>query len=313
MASKGKSVARQPSTRTRGASSRRRPSQEAARYETPIQAKRGELVIERKVLHERVINFRGKRDTFREHIARRGWDFMYDPTIDINMTLVREFYANRNEKNQKEVYMRGSTIPCYFRDIEGVLHLPRLEGKSGHHQAGERYDKNELDMNEVMRVIGREGATWPTVPGRLDKNLLNKDVWMWMKLVVSNIMPTRHETTLGIDHVLLIYALMAGMSVFLPGIMVATMNEDPIKTKKQLLPFRMLITKWVAANEVPTYSGDEIFKVPKAQQFFPYGQWKIDSEVERNPAPPAPAPAPAPVPPPAARTRAPAPSRGSSS
>ncbi|MED6209962.1 hypothetical protein PIB30_059642 [Stylosanthes scabra] len=97
MAGKGKSIARQPSTRTRGTFSRRQPSQEAAKYETPAHAERGELVVERKVLHERVINFRGKRDTFQEHIARRGWDFMYDPTIDINMTLVREFYANRNE------------------------------------------------------------------------------------------------------------------------------------------------------------------------------------------------------------------------
>ncbi|MED6220628.1 hypothetical protein PIB30_046653 [Stylosanthes scabra] len=255
MAGKGKSVARNPSTRTRSASSRRQPSQEAARYETPTQAERGELVIERKVLHERVINFWGKKDTFREHIARRGWDFMYYPTIDINMTLVREFYANHNEKNWEEVYMRGRKIPCHLRDIKGVLHLQRLEGKSGHHQTGERHDNNELDMNEVMQVIRREEATWPAVPGRLDKNLLNKDAWMWMKLV------------------------------------------DPVKTKKQLLPFPMFITKWAAANEVPAYPGDEIFKVPKAQQFFPYGQWKTDSEVERNPAPPAPAPAPAPVPP----------------
>ncbi|MED6126668.1 hypothetical protein PIB30_080618 [Stylosanthes scabra] len=107
--------------------------------------------------------------------GRRGWDFMYDPTIDINMMLVREFYANRNEKSQKEVYMRRRRIPCHFGDIEGVLQLPRLEGKSGHHQAGERYDNNELDMNEVMRVIGQERATWLAVPGRLDKNLLNKD------------------------------------------------------------------------------------------------------------------------------------------
>ncbi|MED6114721.1 hypothetical protein PIB30_083228 [Stylosanthes scabra] len=182
MAGKGKSVARQPSTRTRSASSSRQPSQEAARYETPIQVQRGELVIERK----------------------------------------------------EEVYMRGRRIPCHLRDIEGVLHLPRLEGKSGHHQAGERYDNNELDMNEVIQVIGREGATWTAVPGRLDKNLLNKDAWMWMKLVVSNIMPTRHETTLGIDHILLIYALMAGMSVSLPGIMVATMNEDPWKTNNEV-------------------------------------------------------------------------------
>ncbi|MED6163772.1 hypothetical protein PIB30_083275 [Stylosanthes scabra] len=327
MAGKGKSVARQPSTRTRGASSRRKPSQEAARYETPAHAERGELVVERKRY-------------FWEHIARRGWDFMYDPTVDINMTLVWEFYANRNEKNQGEVYMRGRKIPCYLRDIEDVLHLPRLEGKSGLQQTGERYDNNELDMNEVMQIIGREGATWPAVPGRVDKNmlnkdawmwmklegatwpavprrvdknLLNKDAWMWMKLVVSNIMPTRHETTLGIDHILLIYALMTGMSVFLPGVMVATMNDDPVKTKKQLLPFPMFITKWAAANEVPTYPGDEIFKVPKAQQFFPYVKWKTDSEVERNLAPPAPARTPAPVPPPASRTRAPTSSRTSSS
>ncbi|MED6214864.1 hypothetical protein PIB30_107552 [Stylosanthes scabra] len=106
---------------------------------------------------------------------------------------------------------------------------------------------------------------------------------------------------------------MAGMSVSLPGIMVATMNNDPVKTKKQLLPLPMFITKWAAANEVPTYPGDEIFKVPKAQQFFPYGQWKTDSEVERNPALPAAAPALAPIPPPAARTRTSVSSRGSSS
>ncbi|MED6112268.1 hypothetical protein PIB30_060144 [Stylosanthes scabra] len=272
MAGKGKSVARQPSTRTRGSSSRRQPSQEAARYETPAQVERGELVVERRVLHERVINFRGKRDTFREDIARRGWDFMYDPTIDINMT-----------------------------EIEDVLHLPKFEGKSELQRTGEKYEKNELDMNEVMQVIGREGTTWPAVPGRLDKNLLNKDAWMWMKLAVSNIMPTRHETTLGIDHTLLIYALMTGMSVSLAGVMVATMNDDPVKTKNQLLSFPMFITKWAAANEVPTYSGNEFFKVPKAQQFFPFGKWKTDSEVERNPAPPAPAP----IPPQAARTRAP--------
>ncbi|MED6140415.1 hypothetical protein PIB30_092989 [Stylosanthes scabra] len=190
---------------------------------------------------------------------------------------------------------------------------PKVGRESELQQMGERYDNNELDMNEVMQVIGREGTTWPAIPGRLDKNLLNKDAWMWMKLVVSNIMPTRHKTTLGIDHVLLIYALMARMSVSLPGVMVATMNDEPVKTKNQLLPFPMFITKWAAANKVPTYPGDEFFKVPKAQQFFPYGKWKTDSEVEWNPAPPAPAPAPAPIPQPAARTRAPASSSGSSS
>ncbi|MED6186403.1 hypothetical protein PIB30_066355 [Stylosanthes scabra] len=99
MASKGKGVTRQPSTRTRGTSSRHQASQEAKRFDTPVHAERGEILTERKVMHERVINFRGKRDTFQEHILARGWEFMYDPVIPINMTLVREFYANRDQKN----------------------------------------------------------------------------------------------------------------------------------------------------------------------------------------------------------------------
>ncbi|MED6223045.1 hypothetical protein PIB30_070209 [Stylosanthes scabra] len=249
MASKGKGVARQPSTRTRRTSSCRQASQEAERFDTPVHAEREEILTERKVMHERVINFRGKRDTFQVHILARGWEFMYDPVVPINMTLAREFYANRDQKNQRE-------------------------------------------------VIGREGETWPEVPGRISNKTLNKDAWMRMKLIVCNIIPTKHETTLGADHILLIYTLMKGMTVSLPGVMVYAMNDDPTKYKRKQLPFPLFITKWVEEAGVPTYSGDEIFNVPKAQQFFPYGIWKKDEEVERDPAPPAPAP----IPPPAART-----------
>ncbi|MED6127556.1 hypothetical protein PIB30_089152 [Stylosanthes scabra] len=301
MASKGKGVARQPSIRTPGTSSCRQASQEAERFETPAHAERGEILTERKVMDERVINFRGKRDTFQEQILARGWEFMYDLVIPVNMTLVHEFYANRDQKNQREAYIRGRKIPCHLGNIEGVLHIPRFRGVSEHNAVGEKYDNDDLDMNEVMRVIRKDGATWPDVPGRVNKNILNKDTWMWKKLVVCNILPTRHETTLGADHILLIYALLKGMTVSLPGVMVAA------KSKRQLLPFPMFITKWAAQAGVPTYPGDEIFNIPKAHQFFPYGLWKKGEEVERDPAPPAPAPAP--VPPPAARTSTPASSR----
>ncbi|MED6188929.1 hypothetical protein PIB30_090682 [Stylosanthes scabra] len=285
MASKGKGVARQPSTRTRGTSSHRQTSQEAERFETPAHAERGEILTEWKVMHERVINLCGKRDTFQEQILARGWEFMYDPVIPINMTLVHEFYANRDQKNQREVYIRGRKIPCHLEDIEGVLHIPRFRGVSEHNAVSEKYDNNDLDIDEVMRVIGKDGATWPDVPGRINKNILNKDAWMWMKLVVCNILPTRHETTLGVDHFLLIYALMKGVTVSVLGVMVSAMNEDPTKSKRQLLPFPMFITKWAAQAGVPTYPGDEIFNVQKAQQFFPYGLWKEGREVERDPAP----------------------------
>ncbi|MED6222175.1 hypothetical protein PIB30_061823 [Stylosanthes scabra] len=132
---------------------------------------------------------------------------------------------------------------------------------------------------------------------------------MWMKLAVCNILPTRHETTLGVDHILLIYALMKGLTISLPGIMVTAMNEDPTKSKKQLLPFPMFITKWAEEAGVPTYQGDKIFNVPKAQQFYPYGLWKEGREADEDPIPP---PMLAPAPPLATCTDIPAPSTRSS-
>ncbi|MED6126614.1 hypothetical protein PIB30_080097 [Stylosanthes scabra] len=193
MASKGKGVARQPSSRTHGISSRRQISQEAVRFETPTHAEMGQILSERK--------------------------FMYDPAIPINVSLVREFYANRDQKNQPEVYIRGRKIPCHRREIEGVIGIPRLEGKSEHRELGDKYDIDDLDLDEVMQVIGKDGATWPSVPGRINKKILNKEAWMWMKLAVCNILLTRHETTLGVDHILLIYALMKGMMISLSEVM----------------------------------------------------------------------------------------------
>ncbi|MED6214150.1 hypothetical protein PIB30_100158 [Stylosanthes scabra] len=159
MASKGKGVARQLSSRTRGTSSRRQPSQEAERFETPSHAERGQILSERKVIHEHTINFHGNtQDTFREQIFERGWQFMYHPAVLTDVSLVREFYANRDKKNQPEVYVRGRKISCHYRDIEGVLHIPRLEGENEFKELGEDYDNNKLDLDKVMRVIGKDGG-----------------------------------------------------------------------------------------------------------------------------------------------------------
>ncbi|MED6198642.1 hypothetical protein PIB30_068433 [Stylosanthes scabra] len=269
MASEGKGIARQPSSRTRGTSSHRQTSQKAERFETPTHAEKGQILIERKVMHERTINFRGKQDTVREQIFARGWQFMYDPIVLINVSLVREFYANHDQQNQPEVYIRGIKIPCYLGDIERVLHIPRLQLKSEHRVVSERYENNHLNLNEVM---------WPDIPGRISKNILNKEAWMWMKLVVYNMIPTRHETTLDVDYILLIYALMKVMTISFPAVMATAMNDDPTKSKRQLLPFPMFITKW--AEEAR------------------------GREAEEDPIPP---PMPAPAPPPTTRTDIPAP------
>ncbi|MED6147825.1 hypothetical protein PIB30_047418 [Stylosanthes scabra] len=96
---------------------------------------------------------------------------------------------------------------------------------------------------------------------------------------------------------------MKGMTISLSEVMNIAMNDDPTKSKKQLLPFPMFITKWAEEAGVPTYQRDEIFKVPKAQQFFPYCLWNEGREADENPIPP---PMPSPAPPPATQTDIPA-------
>ncbi|MED6175455.1 hypothetical protein PIB30_078556 [Stylosanthes scabra] len=217
--------------------------------------------------------------------------------------------------------MRG--IPCFLDNIEKVLNVPKFKGRCGYSDISSAYNKNESDMDEVLRVIGKEGTTWwedpqaPIIPARTKKKILNNEAWMWLKLIVCNITPTRHETTLRMEIVLLIYALMKNVPISFPSIMNFTMNADPTKSKTHLLPYPMFITKWAQEANVQRFLGDEILKIPKSQQFFPFGKWRKEDEEVAHPVPPpmpspVPPPMPSPVPPPAAPTDIAAPSAPSS-
>ncbi|MED6197175.1 hypothetical protein PIB30_054233 [Stylosanthes scabra] len=231
--------------------------------------------------------------------------YVFDPEIERTLRFARqvrrqiEFENNLRSqtKNLATENLASENNFAYSSDFDFDFDIPFS------------FDIGTSIMGDVQRVtlktMGDDGATWPSIPGRISKKILNKDAWMWMKLVVCNLMPTRHETTLGVDHIMINYALMKGMSLSLPEIMVTAMNEDPTKSKKQLLQFPMFITKWAEKAGVPTYPGDEILNIPKAQQFFPYGLWKEERETVANPIPP-------PMPSLAARTNIPSSSNVSS-
>ncbi|MED6176450.1 hypothetical protein PIB30_088318 [Stylosanthes scabra] len=217
MASKRKAPAKALSTRVHGATSQQQPSLEIRLYETPAHEERGKILEERKALHERTIKFPEGEDTFEERILARGWGFIYEPSIPINLSWVREFYANKTKKDQREIFLRGRKITCSVSTIEKTLGIPKFRGKCGYSEISEAYNNKTLNMDEVLQVIGKEGATWwesphnPVIPTRPKKKILNYEAWMWLKLVVCNINPTRHETTLSMEVVLLIYALMRNM------------------------------------------------------------------------------------------------------
>ncbi|MED6150801.1 hypothetical protein PIB30_075981 [Stylosanthes scabra] len=196
MASKGKAPAKAPSTRVRGSTSQQQPPLEIQLYESPTHAKKTKTLEEKRVIHERTMKFPKWKDTFEERILAKGWDFMYEPSIPINLSWVWEFYANRAKKDQREIFLRGKKMPCSVSTIEKVLNIPMFEGKCGYSEISVAYNKNALNMDDVLKVIGKEGATW------------------W------------HETTLSMEIVFLIYALMMDMPVSLSSVMIYAMNTD---------------------------------------------------------------------------------------
>ncbi|MED6223447.1 hypothetical protein PIB30_074003 [Stylosanthes scabra] len=253
MASKGKALAKASSTRIRRSTSQQQPPLEIQLYETPAHEARAKIPEERRALHERTIKFPKGEDTFEERILVRGWEFMYEPSIPINLSWVREFYANRTKKDQREIFLRGKKISCSVSTIEKIFNIPKFKGKCGYSEISDAYNKKTLNMDD----IGKEGATWledprnPVIPARPKKKILNYEAWMWLKLIVCNINPTRHETTLSMEIVLWIYALMMDMPI--PG---GCNTEN---------------------SKVPT--------------IFPYGKWRDDDEEVAPPVPPPAAPA----------------------
>ncbi|MED6213773.1 hypothetical protein PIB30_096604 [Stylosanthes scabra] len=112
MASKGKAPVKASSTKVRVSISQQQPPLEIQLYETPAHEERAKMLEERRALYERTIKFPKGEDTFEERILARGWGFMYEPSIPINLSWVREFYANRTKKDQWEIFLRGKKISC---------------------------------------------------------------------------------------------------------------------------------------------------------------------------------------------------------
>ncbi|MED6212123.1 hypothetical protein PIB30_080266 [Stylosanthes scabra] len=293
-----KAIVRAPSTRTRGSSSHQEPSFRNDLYETLAHSTRGESLKERKLLHEHTIKFPDNaEDTFKERIFARGWNFMYDPPVQINASWVREFYANITNSQQSEVFMRGKMIPFNYAAIQNVLRIPALDGEDEYRALCGACTRNELDLDKILRVIGKDGTTWwedptkPVIPSRIKNKIFNREVKLWQTLILCYMIPTRHETTMGMEQVLLIYTLMENKVMSLPAIMMTAMNDDPTTSKNLMLSFLMSIIKWAQKAKVPRYPEHEIVKISKYQQFFPFGKWRVGEEAVADFVPP-------PIPPP---------------
>ncbi|MED6215479.1 hypothetical protein PIB30_114049, partial [Stylosanthes scabra] len=135
-------------------------------FDTICQNNAGKLVG-RGIVCERPLKFPDViPDLVRHKIEKQGWNFLYNDTVPVNTTLVREFCANFAQLKQTEVYLRGKMVPFTFAVIHDILEIPRLNirGKDDLQKSLEQHKQKIFDMALVLSVIGRDEGTWSDDP-----------------------------------------------------------------------------------------------------------------------------------------------------
>ncbi|MED6138546.1 hypothetical protein PIB30_075182 [Stylosanthes scabra] len=249
MARKGKEAAATStpsrSRTTKNSSRGRDDGFPADRFDSQIHYERWKTMENRGFTHERIIRLpEGEPDFWHDRIEGLGWGFMYNAFIPINITLVREFCANFSANHQDTVFLCGRRIPFTENDICRYLNihvdLPGPGENDAFKEVTERRKGNDLDMELVFSVIGRQGTNWAnnpaddTIPERkLDNAILNAQATSWHKLVIANVDPKQHGTTFDLNHAFLIYMLMTKGVVNLPWIMRDVLLKHPMGNSRE--------------------------------------------------------------------------------
>ncbi|MED6117637.1 hypothetical protein PIB30_111723, partial [Stylosanthes scabra] len=133
-------------------------------------------------------------------------------------------------------------------------------------------------MAPVLSVIGRDEGTWSDdpdvqgIPPRLKQKKLNLEARLWHQIIVTYLDPTQHDNTLSHSTAIMIWALMEEKRINLPRVLKDAVHK--VHTgKRQSLALPCLIMKIAHSNRIHQRPGDEMFHIPRAARFIPYGDW----------------------------------------
>ncbi|MED6153319.1 hypothetical protein PIB30_100719, partial [Stylosanthes scabra] len=249
-------------------------------FDTVCQNNAGKLVG-RGIVCERPLKFPDAiPDLVRHKIEKQGWNFFYNDTVPVNTTLVREFCANFAQLKQTEVYLRGKMVPFTFTVIHDILEIPRLNirGKDDLQKSLEHHKQKIFDMAPVLSVIGRDEGTWSDdpdvqgIPPRLKQKKLNLEARLWHQIIVTYLDPVQHDNTLSHSTAIMIWALMEEKRINLPRVLKDAVHKVHAG-KRQSLALPCLIMKIAHSNRIHQWLGDEMFHIPRAARYIPYGDW----------------------------------------
>ncbi|MED6123775.1 hypothetical protein PIB30_052600 [Stylosanthes scabra] len=130
-------------------------------YDNSEHYERSKLMRNKKILNERVINFEGQGEDFmKERIEGLGWTYMYNDLVDINVTIVKEFYSNFLVAEQRTVYLRGAHINIDEDVISSFLGIqgdPITKAQDAYEINLAKRKVGRMNMDDVLATIAAPG------------------------------------------------------------------------------------------------------------------------------------------------------------
>ncbi|XP_058724813.1 uncharacterized protein LOC131596225 [Vicia villosa] len=195
------------------------------RFLGPSQKARFAQLASRTILPEKLVvpKDQSEYNMLWSYFEHRKWDRVFDPYKEVNMDIVREFYANAIKLTpytiayNYETFVRGHTIrfdrQAVSEFLGNPLELP--EGEKCYYRKHLLKTTHRLD--DVSRkicikgkgpVLGKNGA-----PIHCHRKNLNIDARAVLTIMSYNIRPWAHVTTIPMDATLLIRVLVSRHSV----------------------------------------------------------------------------------------------------
>ena len=225
------------------------------------QSRYHESVVKRIPIAERGLCVSGVSwPAIQNNIYARKWDeFCKQPKAAV-VPIVREFYANAPEHNNRKVFVRGKWVSFSGRAINQFFKTPDID-KDDYNA----FIAKPIDYQELLQRIAVPGTQWKM---REDKPItlrsigLTKECKAWYYFLGARLMPVRHFSDITRDRAVLLYSLVSEQSLDL-GKFLSSNIMLCCKHSSMSLFYPSLITALCVAAGVE-YGPNEEFLAPMA-------------------------------------------------
>lgn len=206
------------------------------RFTSDEHEERFESLIKRTILPERFIRL-APSGTYHSLIAtfeRRRWMKLCEPEAAINYDIVREFYANAMHQEEGTTFIYQSRvrgrIVSFGRDaINSYLGNPLTLGESERCEYRTMESANRWNLEAVNATLCIRGKSFDLNdqghPKSWKRENFNLGARAFLVLLLSNIRPRSHTTTIPLDVGCLLYCIMVGKSVDVASIIAEEMRK----------------------------------------------------------------------------------------